>query len=145
MLNEHDYARLCDLWERLIRQKKSFIHFSGIMMSSHSPPASTPLEPCRIAPYVNIPALRSNVSSMASSVVNSQPHYTSNPAAFFDPAILTAAHQVIVNARIQETHKFNPVLILEFTVRRRHFQWRQRSLHDATIPVGFGGPGGCPQ
>uniref|UniRef100_A0A182S9E8 OAR domain-containing protein n=1 Tax=Anopheles maculatus TaxID=74869 RepID=A0A182S9E8_9DIPT len=29
-----------------------------IILSSHSPPVTTPLEPCRVAPYVNVPSLR---------------------------------------------------------------------------------------
>jgi len=48
---------------------------------------STPLEPCRVAPYVNVPRLP-------------QLQFNSSAAAAFsafDPAILTAAQQVIVS------------------------------------------------
>lgn len=68
-------------------------------MSRHSPPVSTPLEPCRVAPYVNLPSLRA--SNSASS--NTQRQFNSSAAAVaaaaafsaFDPALLTAAHQVM--------------------------------------------------
>lgn len=70
-------------------------------MSRHSPPVSTPLEPCRVAPYVNLPSLRA--SNSASS--NTQRQFNSGAAAVaaaaafsaFDPALLSAAHQVISN------------------------------------------------
>lgn len=73
----------------------------GILMSRHSPTVSTPLEPCRVAPYVNLPSLRaSNAASC-----NTQRQFNGNAAAAaaaaaafsaFDPALLTAAaHQVI--------------------------------------------------
>ena len=58
---------------------------AGMMLSSHSPPIATPLEPCRVAPYVNVPSLRLPTA------------YDRLPfPAFsaFDPALLTAAHQV---------------------------------------------------
>jgi short stature homeobox protein len=78
-------------------------------MSSHSPPiTSTPLEACRIAPYVNIPSLRTNGSSLANSSSNSQSHYPSSPAGYFDPAILTAAHQVIKSV----SQRFKDVIFL---------------------------------
>lgn len=56
---------------------------------------STPLEPCRVAPYVNLPSLRGN-----SVATPSTPQHFSGAvaaaAAFsaFDPALLSAAHQV---------------------------------------------------
>jgi hypothetical protein len=58
---------------------------AGMMLTSHSPPIATPLEPCRVAPYVNVPSLRLPTA------------YDRLPfPAFsaFDPALLTAAHQV---------------------------------------------------
>lgn len=51
---------------------------------------STPLEPCRVAPYVNVPRLpqlQFNSSAAAAAAFSA-----------FDPAILTAAQQVIVSA-----------------------------------------------
>lgn len=68
-------------------------------MSRHSPPVSTPLEPCRVAPYVNLPSLRASNSTTS----NSQRQFNSGAAAVaaaaafsaFDPALLSAAHQVI--------------------------------------------------
>lgn len=56
-------------------------------MSNQSSP--TPLEPCRIAPYVNVPALRNSTTTNSTS--------TASPSlgfAPFDPALITAAHQV---------------------------------------------------
>lgn len=73
-------------------------------MSSHSPPISTQLEPCRVAPYVSLPSLRSsNVNTSSSSATS---HYSPSSAAAaaafsaFDPALLSAAHQV----NIHKTH-----------------------------------------
>lgn len=69
-------------------------------MASHSPPLSTPLEPCRVAPYVNLSSMRpTNLPTTSAS------HQFSNGAAAvaaaaafsaFDPALLTAAHQVYI-------------------------------------------------
>uniref|UniRef100_A0A182QKI1 Homeobox protein unc-4 n=1 Tax=Anopheles farauti TaxID=69004 RepID=A0A182QKI1_9DIPT len=39
------------------RKHENQMH-KGIILSSHSPPVTTPLEPCRVAPYVNVPSLR---------------------------------------------------------------------------------------
>ena len=58
---------------------------AGMMLTSHSPPIATPRVPCRVAPYVNVPSLRLPTA------------YDRLPfPAFsaFDPALLTAAHQV---------------------------------------------------
>lgn len=55
------------------------------MLSSHvhsSPAVATPLEPCRVAPYVNVPRLPS------------LPFPPPGTFSAFDPALLTAAHQV---------------------------------------------------
>lgn len=67
------------------------------MLSSHSPPVSTPIEPCRVAPYVNLPSMRA--SNMNSASTTSHQYSTGAAvaaAAFsaFDPALLSAAHQV---------------------------------------------------
>ncbi|KAJ6633040.1 Short stature homeobox protein 2 [Pseudolycoriella hygida] len=62
----------------------------GILLSSHSPPVSTPLEPCRVAPYVNLPSMRgTNVPSSSST----SPHFSSTSFSAFDPALISAAHQ----------------------------------------------------
>lgn len=91
-------------------------------MSSHSPPVSTPLEACRVAPYVNLPAMRSTAGQPGggnglsgggggSAAVAAAMHHhhqafggngsaaaaaAAAAAAFsaFDPALLSAAHQV---------------------------------------------------
>lgn len=71
------------------------------MLSNHSPPASTPLEPCRVIPYVNVPALRGlslQPGSMPLSgydrlAPSSFPQHTPAFSAF-DPAFISAAHQV---------------------------------------------------
>ncbi|XP_057657817.1 short stature homeobox protein-like [Diorhabda carinulata] len=39
----------------------------GVILNSHSPPSSTPLEPCRVVPYMNVPALR-GISLTSNSV-----------------------------------------------------------------------------
>lgn len=97
------------------------------MMSSHSPPVSTPLEACRVAPYVNMPAMRSstgptssgsamNSSGSAAAAAAMHHHHQATfggngsaaaaaaaaAAAFsaFDPALLSAAHQVSNSRRI---------------------------------------------
>ncbi|CAH0394894.1 unnamed protein product [Bemisia tabaci] len=69
------------------RKHESQMHkAAGMMLSSQihsSTPVATPLEPCRVAPYVNVPRLPS------------LPLAASAAAAFsaFDPAIVNAAHQ----------------------------------------------------
>ncbi|XP_055849334.1 aristaless-related homeobox protein-like [Episyrphus balteatus] len=83
------------------RKHENQMH-KGILLSSHSPPVSTPLEPCRVAPYVNLPALRSTTSSSSQSASSSSSqHFASTSAAAtaaafsaFDPALISAAaHQ----------------------------------------------------
>ncbi|XP_038113608.1 homeobox protein ARX [Culex quinquefasciatus] len=81
------------------RKHENQLH-KGIIMSSHSPPVTTPLEPCRVAPYVNVPSLRSANSGLstpnnAGSTVH--PGFPSAAAAAFtafDTAFISAAaHQ----------------------------------------------------
>ncbi|XP_026477460.1 short stature homeobox protein 2-like [Ctenocephalides felis] len=80
------------------RKHESQLH-KGIMLSSHSsPPVSTPLEPCRVAPYVNVPSsLRANSTSSAPTAFDrlnaSGPRVFPPPFTAFDPALITAAHQ----------------------------------------------------
>lgn len=66
------------------------------MLNRHSPPVSTPLEPCRVVPYMNVPALR-NLSIPPSTYdrLSSTP-FSQPGTAFsaFDSAFLSAAHQV---------------------------------------------------
>lgn len=57
-------------------------------MSSSSPPVTT-LEPCRIAPYVNVPSMRNSSSNTQSTSA-----YSASVFPHFDPALLSAAHQV---------------------------------------------------
>ncbi|KAK4871837.1 hypothetical protein RN001_015961 [Aquatica leii] len=72
----------------------------GIMLSNHSPPSSTPLEPCRVIPYVNVPALRGLSLQPGSMPLSGYDRLA--PASFpqptptfsaFDSAFLSAAHQ----------------------------------------------------
>uniref|UniRef100_A0A1B0CMJ0 OAR domain-containing protein n=2 Tax=Lutzomyia longipalpis TaxID=7200 RepID=A0A1B0CMJ0_LUTLO len=64
-----------------------------ILLASQSPPVSTPLEPCRVAPYVNLPALRCSSGAPASQASNTVHFTTSAAFSAFDPALMTAAHQ----------------------------------------------------
>lgn len=71
--------------------------FTGILLSSSSPPVSTPLEPCRVAPYVNLPSIRaSSITPATTSASHQYPSGAAVAAAFsaFDPALLSVAHQV---------------------------------------------------
>lgn len=73
--------------------------FTGILLSSNSPPVSTPLEPCRVAPYVNLPSIRASSITPATATSSASHQYSSGAAvaaAFsaFDPALLSVAHQV---------------------------------------------------
>ncbi|KAG8312678.1 Short stature homeobox protein 2 [Homalodisca vitripennis] len=75
---------------------------AGLMLTSHvhsSPPVATPLEPCRVAPYVNVPRLPS---------LPFPP-----PATFsaFDPALLTAAHQYAAAAAALAGPGTSPLLL----------------------------------
>lgn len=75
-----------------------FVHWfflAGILITSHnSPPITTALEPCRVAPYVNVPAnLRVSTAVTSSTVTPASFPGAANFSAF-DPALLTAAHQV---------------------------------------------------
>lgn len=68
------------------------MYVTGILLSNHSPPISTTLEPCRVAPYVNVPSIRSNQTSVTNSTAQSNTHFPTFSA--FDPALISAAHQV---------------------------------------------------
>ncbi|BES89917.1 Short stature homeobox [Nesidiocoris tenuis] len=66
------------------RKHESQMH-KGLMLSTQvhqSPPVSTPLEPCRVAPYINLPRLP-NIPFPPPS----------NAFTAFDPALLSAAQQ----------------------------------------------------
>ncbi|XP_063929491.1 short stature homeobox protein-like [Zophobas morio] len=72
----------------------------GMMMNSHSPSTSTPLEPCRVVPYMNVPALRGLTLTPGSVALSnydrlSSATFSQPGTAFsaFDPAFITAAHQ----------------------------------------------------
>ncbi|XP_068083485.1 short stature homeobox protein 2-like [Anabrus simplex] len=70
---------------------------AGMMLTSHSPPVATPLEPCRVAPYVNVPSLR------LPSAYDRLPF----PAfSAFDPALLSAAHQYAAAAAAMQSGVF---------------------------------------
>ncbi|XP_055685261.1 retinal homeobox protein Rx3-like [Lutzomyia longipalpis] len=74
------------------RKHENQMH-KGILLASQSPPVSTPLEPCRVAPYVNLPALRCSSGAPASQASNTVHFTTSAAFSAFDPALMTAAHQ----------------------------------------------------
>ncbi|XP_058818137.1 segmentation protein fushi tarazu-like [Topomyia yanbarensis] len=85
------------------RKHENQLH-KGIILSSHSPPVTTPLEPCRIAPYVNVPSLRGsavNVGVAAGvtpptgvSAATSHPGFPAAAFSAFDTAFISAAaHQ----------------------------------------------------
>lgn len=66
------------------------------MLSSNSPPVSTQLEPCRVAPYVNLPSMRASSITPATTTPHQYSSGAAVAAAFsaFDPALLSVAHQV---------------------------------------------------
>lgn len=72
----------------------------GMMLNNHSPPASTPLEPCRVVPYMNVPALRGLSLPTGAVTLSTYDRLTlgtfPQPGAFsaFDSAFISAAHQV---------------------------------------------------
>uniref|UniRef100_A0A182VUJ2 Homeobox protein unc-4 n=1 Tax=Anopheles minimus TaxID=112268 RepID=A0A182VUJ2_9DIPT len=90
------------------RKHENQMH-KGIILSSHSPPVTTPLEPCRVAPYVNVPSLRagngvppgggtggtglspSTTAATAAAAVNH--HFPVAAFSAFDSAFISAAAQ----------------------------------------------------
>lgn len=70
-----------------------------MIVSSHTPAAvSTTLEPCRVAPYVNVPSIR------LTSSYNQMQSFSGFSA--FDPALFSAAQQVNQKAPIWSKIKF---------------------------------------
>ncbi|CAG9759445.1 unnamed protein product [Ceutorhynchus assimilis] len=72
----------------------------GIMMSNSNPPSSTPLEPCRVIPYMNVPALRGlSLGSGSVGLSNyerlSSTSFSQHGTAFsaINSAFISAAHQ----------------------------------------------------
>ncbi|KAG5883544.1 hypothetical protein JTB14_016658 [Gonioctena quinquepunctata] len=70
------------------------------MLNNHSPPSSTPLEPCRVVPYMNVPALRGlSLSSGSVALTNyerlSAVSFPQQGTAFsaINSAFISAAHQ----------------------------------------------------
>lgn len=81
------------------------------MLNSHSPPTSTPLEPCRVVPYMSVPALRG--LSLPPGALSAYDRLTLGPfsqsgTAFsaFDSAFINAAHQVINILPYKKKNKF---------------------------------------
>ncbi|XP_052897515.1 homeobox protein AHox1-like [Anopheles moucheti] len=88
------------------RKHENQMH-KGIILSSHSPPVTTPLEPCRVAPYVNVPSLRAGngvppgggtagtglppSTTAAAAAVNH--HFPVAAFSAFDSAFISAAAQ----------------------------------------------------
>lgn len=94
------------------------------MLNRQSPPISTPLEPCRIAPYVNLATIRSVGSAGTHSTVFKHGHTTpaesvenkndglvtsmpilrsvsgKSTISAFDPAIISAAAHKVLNIHI---------------------------------------------
>ncbi|XP_064553486.1 short stature homeobox protein 2 [Drosophila montana] len=63
------------------RKHENQMH-KGILLSSRSPPVSTPLEPCRVAPYVNLATIRNtNTSIMPSTNALSSVQHQSGKSA----------------------------------------------------------------
>ncbi|XP_060536859.1 short stature homeobox protein 2-like [Cylas formicarius] len=72
----------------------------GILMNSQSPPSSTPLEPCRVIPYMNVPALRGLTLAPGSVALSnyerlSTASFSQQGTAFsaINSAFISAAHQ----------------------------------------------------
>ncbi|XP_050518939.1 short stature homeobox protein-like [Diabrotica virgifera virgifera] len=72
----------------------------GVMLNNHSPPSSTPLEPCRVIPYMNVPALRGISLTSSSVALTNYDRLTTTPfsqqgTAFsaINSAFISAAHQ----------------------------------------------------
>ncbi|XP_075215094.1 short stature homeobox protein 2-like [Lycorma delicatula] len=88
------------------RKHESQMHkAAGLMLTSHvhsNSGVSTPLEPCRVAPYVNLPRLPS--LSFPSSP-------TPSPFSAFDPAIISAAHQYAAAAAALAGPGTSPLLL----------------------------------
>lgn len=92
------------------------LYSPGIMLSSRNSPVSTPLEACRVAPYVNLPSSLRVSGAGPSQNLNTPPiaspgnaHFTGRPppppTGFpgFDPALLSvAAHQVSERHRLRK-------------------------------------------
>lgn len=74
----------------------------GILITNHANTGtsiSTALEPCRIAPYVNVPSSlrpQQTTTSVITTSASVTPTTFPSAASFsaFDPALITAAHQV---------------------------------------------------
>ncbi|XP_046865516.1 short stature homeobox protein isoform X2 [Drosophila willistoni] len=73
-----------------------------MLLGNRSPPAMTPLEPCRVAPYINVSGMRTtslpNLDATSTTTLPIQ-HFSNTVAAAaafsaFDPAIISVAvHQ----------------------------------------------------
>ncbi|XP_030762392.1 short stature homeobox protein 2-like isoform X2 [Sitophilus oryzae] len=82
----------------------------GIMMNNQSPPSSTPLEPCRVIPYMNVPALRGLAITPGSVAL---PNYDRLSSASFsqqgtafsaiNSAFISAAHQYAAAVAVGNT------------------------------------------
>ncbi|XP_018322551.1 short stature homeobox protein 2 [Agrilus planipennis] len=85
------------------RRAKCRKHESQIQKGMmHSPPLSTPLEPCRVVPYVSVPALRGlPLTNNSYDRINSS-HFPQPgpPFSAFDPAFLSVAHQYAAAAAV---------------------------------------------
>uniref|UniRef100_A0A1A9ZM13 OAR domain-containing protein n=1 Tax=Glossina pallidipes TaxID=7398 RepID=A0A1A9ZM13_GLOPL len=110
-----------------------FLYSLGILLNRQSPPESTPLESCRVAPYVNLATVRSangasqdnNINSSATTttgetggkrannVFNAHPYLGvvsgNGTISAFDPAIISAAaHQYAAAiGNTNTTHMFS--------------------------------------
>lgn len=99
--------------------------FPGVMLNSHSPPSSTPLEPCRVVPYMNVPALR-GISLTSGSVALSNferlstAPFSQQGTAFsaISPAFISAAHQVIHNLYLYRQNCLKFIVISNLDLER---------------------------
>ncbi|XP_030762391.1 short stature homeobox protein 2-like isoform X1 [Sitophilus oryzae] len=90
--------------------QKASSKLTGIMMNNQSPPSSTPLEPCRVIPYMNVPALRGLAITPGSVAL---PNYDRLSSASFsqqgtafsaiNSAFISAAHQYAAAVAVGNT------------------------------------------
>lgn len=86
-------------WGRVIKPSPNeFLAAAGMLVGNHSPgaPVSTTLEPCRVAPYVNVPSIR-----LPSAYDRLQPF---SGFSAFDPALFSAAQQVSSIKKLRNKH-----------------------------------------
>ncbi|XP_033172996.1 short stature homeobox protein 2 [Drosophila mauritiana] len=82
------------------RKHENQMH-KGFLVGSRSPPIATPLEPCRVAPYVSLAALRSSsVPSHPAAVTSSNPQAPGGSGASSSGKVVT----------VDSPHNHNPAI-----------------------------------